>query len=120
MAKAKAKTKPKARRPLQDIRKSMKRMQAEGEKLISRIQRDGKTLLARTRTQLVKDVGRVRKDVGARAERTVRDLENRVVKQFHAATAEQVGTLERRIAQLETLAADLERRIGGTAGETAA
>ena len=91
--------KAKARRPLQDLRKSMKRMQAEGEKLINRLQRDGKTLLARTRTQLVKDVG-------ARAERTVRDLEKRVVKQFHAATAEQVGALE--------------RRIGGAAGETAA
>jgi polyhydroxyalkanoate synthesis regulator phasin len=115
-----AKAKPKARRPLQDLRKSMKRMQAEGEKLINRLQRDGKTLLARTRTQLVKDVGKVRKDVGARAERTVRDLEKRVVKQFHAATAEQVGALERRVAQLETLAADLERRIGGAVGETAA
>ncbi len=110
----------KPKRPLAEIRASVKRMQAGGQQMLNRVSRDARSLLARTRSEVVKDVRKLRRDVSARADRAVRDLETRVVKQFHAATAAQVGRLERRVAKLEKAIAALERGPGETRGRPAA
>jgi len=77
------------------MRASVNRMQGQAERLVGRVQREARALIARSRAEVVKDV---------------RDLERRVVKGFHAATAEQVARLERRVAKLEQLVAELPRK----------
>jgi predicted lysophospholipase L1 biosynthesis ABC-type transport system permease subunit len=61
------------------------------------VQREARALLARGRTDVVKDVRALREEFQGRAERAIRTLEKRVVKQVHGATA----ALERRVAALE-------------------
>ena len=65
--------------------------------LIRNLRRDAENLVARGRTEVLKDVKAVR----LTADRAVRELERKVVRQFHAATEEQVKRLERRVAKLE-------------------
>jgi len=77
------------------MRASVNRMQGQAERLVGRVQREARALIARSRAEVLKDV---------------RDLERRVVKGFHAATAEQVARLERRVAKLEQLVAELPRK----------
>jgi len=67
--------------------------------MIRNLRRDAESLVARGRTQVLKDVKAVR----VRADRAVRDLERKVVRQFHAATEEQLKRLERRVAKLERM-----------------
>jgi Ca2+-transporting ATPase len=92
-----AMVKAKPRGPLGEIRASVRRMRIEGERLAGRIRRDAKAL----RAEIVRDAQLLRKDVGTRATRAIRDLEQRVTKQFHAATIERVARLEKRVARLE-------------------
>jgi hypothetical protein len=47
-----------------------------------------------------------------RADKTLRDLETRVLRQMHAATSDQVKRLERRLMKVEQIVADFERRLG--------
>ncbi|MGH7894816.1 MAG: hypothetical protein ACREQL_09115 [Candidatus Binatia bacterium] len=100
-----AKTTP--RKPLAKVRASVRRVRSEGEHMVNRLRRDAQTLIARSRTEVLKDVRAVRKDLQHRADHAVRELERRVVKQFHAATEEQVRRIERRVAKLEQLVAGL-------------
>jgi hypothetical protein len=65
--------------------------------LIRNLRRDAENLVARGRTEVLKDVKAVRQT----ADRAVRELERKVVRQFHAATEEQLKRLERRVAKLE-------------------
>jgi len=77
------------------MRASVNRMQGQAERFMGRVQRAARALIARSRAEVLKDV---------------RDLERRVVKGLHAATAEQVARLERRVAKLEQLVAELPRK----------
>ncbi len=65
--------------------------------VIKRIRGDAEKLVARGRSQVLKEVNVVRR----KADLAVRDLERKVVRQFHAATEEQLKRLERRVAKLE-------------------
>ncbi len=105
--------KTKGRGPLAELRVSVRRMQREGERLVGRIQRDTKALIKRSRAEVVNDVHAVQREVRRRADRTVRDFEARVVKQFHAATASRVARLEQRIAELERRMKAVESRTAG-------
>ena len=65
--------------------------------VIKKIRVDAEKLVARGRSQVLKEVDVVRR----KADLAVRDLERKVVRQFHAATEEQLKRLERRVAKLE-------------------
>jgi len=70
------------------------------------MRKDAEALVARGRAEVLKDVRAVKTS----ANRAVRELERQVVRQFHAATTEQVRRLERRIAKLEQAVAELRGR----------
>lgn len=72
--------------PLANVRASVTRMQRQGERLVTRLRHDAGVLVARTRGEFLKEV---------------RDLERRLVKALHAASAERVARLERRVTKLE-------------------
>ena len=76
----------------------------EGTLMLRRIRKDAEALVARGRAEVLKDVRAVKTS----ANRAVRDLERQVVRQFHAATTEQVRRLERRVAKLERMLAELK------------
>lgn len=80
------------RRPVATIRR-------EGAQMINKLRRDAEALVARGRAEVMKDVQVVRRG----ADRAVRELERKVVRQFHGATEEQLKRLERRVAKLERL-----------------
>lgn len=111
-------SKKKARRPLMKVRASVKRFTKEGETMVARLRRDAEALIKRSRGEVLKDVRAVRNELRTRADSAVRDLERRVVRQFHAATEEQVKRLERRMAKLEQQVAALTSKL--PAGEKAA
>ncbi|MEO6025961.1 MAG: hypothetical protein ABIR79_03740 [Candidatus Binatia bacterium] len=67
--------------------------------VLRKLRRDAEALVARGRTEVMKDVKAVR----LTADRAVRDLERKVVRQFHAATDEQLKRLERRVTKLERM-----------------
>jgi hypothetical protein len=96
------------RKPMADLRASVKRMQADGEEMVGRLRRDAQALIKSGRTEIARDV-RVLKD---RADKTLRTLETRVLHQVHAATTDQVKRLERRLAKMERALAALEQRLG--------
>jgi polyhydroxyalkanoate synthesis regulator phasin len=112
-----------ARISLNDVRASMKRMQAEGERLVARVRRDARTLATRSRREtvstLLNDARKLQGDLRKRAERAIQDLETRrtriltsleeqatalverVVRGLNVATRDEVTELKRRIAELE-------------------
>jgi F0F1-type ATP synthase membrane subunit b/b' len=94
-----------------DLRASMRRMQADGEEMVGRLRRDARSLLRNGRAEFVRDV----RSLKGRADKTIRALENRVLRQVHAATSEQVKHLERRVTKVEQSLAELERRVAGFA-----
>jgi hypothetical protein len=104
MARSRTKAKVQPALTLAGVRASIGRVQSRGEHLVTRLRRDAESLMKRSRVEVAKEV---------------RDLERRVLKSFHAATEQQVGRLEHRIARLEQAMAEL-RRSGGTGGERAA
>ena len=71
--------------------------------MIKKLRRDAEALVARGRAEVMKDVQVVRRG----ADRAVRELERKVVRQFHGATEEQLKRLERRVAKLERLMAQI-------------
>ena len=97
------------KKPMADLRASMKRIQVDGEEMVGRLRRDAQALLKNGRAEIVRDV-RSLKD---RADKTLRALENRVLRQVHAATTDQVKRLERRMAKVEQTIVELERRVAG-------
>ena len=105
-------------RTLEDVRRSVARIQIAGERLTGRLRRDARSLLERGRNELVKDLRGFRREVRSRAEQVRRDLEKRVTKQLHAARAERVATLEKRVAKLAARVETLERKLA--AGRPAA
>jgi hypothetical protein len=105
-----AKTRKTVSRPLTDLRKAVGRMQVEGERLAGRIEKQARTFVKKGRAELVRDVARIRTEVGRNAAATLRRLEERVLKQLHGAAAARVRRLERRLADLEVQVDALERR----------
>ena len=96
------------------VRKPVATIRNEGAQVIRKLRRDAEALVARGRAEVMKDVRAVRSS----ADRAVRELERRVVRQFHAATEAQLKRLERRVARLERLVAEIAAKA--TAGERAA
>ena len=87
----------------------------EGASMLRRIRKDAEALVARGRAEVLKDVRAVKTS----ANRAVRELERHVVRQFHAATTEQVRRLERRVAKLERLLGGDEDRLPRARGLSA-
>jgi hypothetical protein len=75
----------------------------DGTLMLRRMRKDAEALVARGRAEVMKDVRAVKTS----ATRAVRELERQVVRQFHAATTEQVRRLERRVAKLERALAEM-------------
>jgi hypothetical protein len=103
------------KKAMADLRTSMRRMQADGQEMVGRLRRDAQALLKTGRAEIVRDV----QSLTRRADKSLRVLETRVLRQLHAATTEQVKRLERRMAKLEQAVTVLERRLGDRA-QTAA
>ena len=118
-----------SRLPLfEDVRQSVKRMQAEGERLVGRLRHDARTFFVAQRngrptvTSTLTDVSKLRADVRQRAERALKEIGSRrervvatveeqlsrltelTVKRLRLATHEEIEGAVKRIA-------DLERRI---------
>jgi hypothetical protein len=93
--------------PMAGLRASMRRIQTDGEKLVGQLRRDAQDLLKQGRAEIVQDVHALTQ----RADRTLRKLETRVLQQLHAATTEQVKRIERRLAKVEQMVAEFERRL---------
>jgi polyhydroxyalkanoate synthesis regulator phasin len=113
----------KARISLKDLRTSVRRMQSEGEKLVTRLRRDARALAARSRketvTSLLSDARKLETDLRKRAERAIKDLEARrtrilasleeqvsgiveiVVKRLNLATQDEVAELRKRLVEFE-------------------
>jgi hypothetical protein len=118
-----------SRLPLfEDVRQSVKRMQAEGERLVGRIRHDARTFFTAQRngrgpvTSALTDVSKLRADVRRRAERALKEIGSRrervlatveeqlarltelTVKRLRLATHEELEGAVKRIS-------DLERRL---------
>ena len=91
------------------VRKTATAIGKDGARMIRVLRRDAEALVARGRAEVLKDVQALRTG----ADRAVRDLERKVVRQFHAATEEQMRRLERRVAKLERALAELMTRARG-------
>lgn len=96
--------------PMGGLRASMRRIQTDGEQFVGRLRRDAQDLLKQGRAEIVQDVNALTQ----RADRTLRRLETRVLRQLHAATTEQVKRIERRLAKVEQMVSGLERRFAST------
>lgn len=116
----------------EDLRASVKRMQAEGERLVSRIRTDARKLATESRQEtvsaLLSDARSLRGDVRARLERVLRDLEalrDRLVAQLEEGASrlaepianrlrvvrqDELGDLRRRIADLERRFEEIEKK----------
>src|SRR5882724_11825809 len=111
----------KARITLKDVRASVKRMQTEGEKLVTRLRRDARAFATRSRREtvssLVSDARRLQADLRKRAERAIEErvtgVVETVVKTLNVATHRELENLRKRVA-------DLERRLDALSKERAA
>ena len=126
---------PKARITLKDVRASVKRMQTEGEKLVTRLRRDARAFATRSRREtvssLLSDARRLQTDLRKRAEKAIEELDAQrarflatleervtgvvetVVKTLNVATHRELENLRKRVA-------DLERRLDALSKERAA
>lgn len=102
---------------LDEVRESVKRMQAEGERLVGRIRDDARTLIEKR-----PDVSQLREDVRQRAEKALEDVQARrtelrrsleklarqvrdgIVSTLRVADVTQLQEISRRLA-------DIERRV---------
>ena len=125
----------KARITLKDVRASVKRMQTEGEKLVTRLRRDARAFATRSRREtvssLLSDARRLQTDLRTRAEKAIEELDAQrtrilatpeervtgvvetVVKTLNVATHRELENLRKRVA-------DLERRLDALSKERAA
>ena len=125
----------KARITLKDVRASVRRMQTEGEKLVTRLRRDARAFATRSRREtvssLLSDARRLQADLRKRAERAIEELDAQrarflttlegrvtgvvetVVKTLNVATHRELENLRKRVA-------DLERRLDALSKERAA
>jgi BMFP domain-containing protein YqiC len=106
--------------PVGQVRASAKSVGREGMQLVERLRADASKLVARSRAEVLKDVRTLRSEIVGRADRAVRNLERKVVRQFHAATQGEVRRLEARIAKLERRVTELAAKASSAGGEKAA
>jgi len=123
---SKKKSTAKPRGVTADLQRTMERLRCEGGRLASGLERDVKALAKRARAEIVAEARALRKDMSARAagavgsgrsavesmERRLGRLGEDLLKQLHAATRQELGSLERRIAELERRNLELEERLG--------
>ena len=124
-----------ARISFADVRASVKRMQSEGEKLVTRIRKDAQTFATRSRretvTTLLSDARKLRTDLRDRAEKAIKDIDSqrerilatieeqgrglveRVVKGLNLVSAQDLAALNKRLG-------DIERRLHELSKERAA
>jgi polyhydroxyalkanoate synthesis regulator phasin len=120
---------------LEQVQGTLKRVQAEGERVVGRIRKDASELLSSNRQKAVQDLlkqaQKLRGDLQKRAERAVKDLEKQgqrivaliekqaekgvepIVRGLNLPTRDEVETLKKRMAQLE-------KRLDEMAGSKAA
>ena len=120
---------------LEAVQGTLKRVQAEGERVVGRIRKDAGELLSTNRQKAVQDLlkqaQKLRGDLQKRAERAVKDLEERgqrivaliekqaekgvepIVRGLNLPTRDEVEKLKKRMAQLE-------KRLDEMAGSKAA
>ena len=132
---AETKTDKGLRGRLEQVQGTLKRVQAEGERVIERIRKDAGDLLGKNRQKAVKDLlaqaQKLREDLQKRAERAVKDLEERgqrivaviekqaekgvepIIHGLNLPTRDEVEKLKKRISHLE-------KRIDEMAGSKAA
>lgn len=83
---------------------------------VERLRVEARRLIAKNSGDLSKALERLQRQIQTSAERTVQDLERRLLKGLHAATEAQVKSLEQRVTRLEKAVA----RKGVSVGERAA
>jgi poly(hydroxyalkanoate) granule-associated protein len=132
---AEAKTDGGLRARLEQVQGTLKRVQAEGERVVGRIRKDAGELLSKNRQKAVQDIlaqaQKLRTDLQKRAERAVKDLEERgqrivaaiekqakdgvepIVRVLNLPTRDELEKLKKRISQLE-------KRLDEIAGSKAA
>ena len=132
---AEAKTDGGLRARLEQVQGTLKRVQAEGERVVGRIRKDAGELLSKNRQKAVQDIlaqaQKLRTDLQKRAERAVKDLEERgqrivaaiekqakdgvepIVRGLNLPTRDELEKLKKRISQLE-------KRLDEIAGSKAA
>jgi hypothetical protein len=108
---------------LKDVRTSVRRMQTEGEKLVTRLRRDARAFATRTRRETVStllgDARKLQVDLRKRAEKAIEELDaararilasleervsgmvESVVKTLNVATQRELDNLRKRVAELE-------------------
>ena len=106
---------PRVRLSLKDVRTSVRRMQTEGEKLVTRLRRDARAFATRTRRETVSLQADLRKraekaieELDARRARILTSLEERVagmvetvVRTLNVATHKELENLRKRVVELE-------------------
>ena len=120
---------------LEQVQGTLKRVQAEGERMVGRIRKDAGELLSANRQKAVQDLlkqaQKLRGDLQKRAERAVKDLEKQgqrivaliekqaekgvepIVRSLNLPTRDEFDSLKKRMAQLE-------KRLDEMAGSKAA
>ncbi len=120
---------------LEQIQRTLKRVQTEGEGVVGRIRKDAGELLGKNRQKAVQDLlaqaQKLRGDLQKRAERAVKDLDERrqqivtaiekqaekgvepIIRGLNIPTRDEVEKLKKRMAQLE-------KRLDEVAGSKAA
>jgi|GraSoiStandDraft_51_1057287.scaffolds.fasta_scaffold93537_2 polyhydroxyalkanoate synthesis regulator phasin len=114
---------PKPRLSLRQMRASMKRMQTEGERLVTRLRRDARALTVGSRREavsgLMADARRFQTDLRKRAERAIEEIDSQrarilsvleeqatrlveaVVKRLNLVTRDDLQELTKRLASVE-------------------
>ena len=122
---------------LDDVRASVKRMQAEGERLVGRLRRDARQFVTRDGRRAVDgvlaltNVRKLQADVRKRAEQAVRTLEHRrsrvvndlqhrftrlahgLARQIGAATVADLEDIKRRLSQIERRLESISKEKSG-------
>ena len=132
---AESKTDGGLRARLEQVQVTLKRVQAEGERVVGRIRKDAGELLSKNRQKAVQDLlaqaQKLRGDLQKRAERAVKDLEERgqrivaviekqaekgvepIIRGLNLPTRDEMDKLKKRVSQLE-------KRLDEMAGSKAA
>src|SRR5207247_10908686 len=125
----------KARLSLKDVRASVKRMQTEGERLVTRLRRDARAFATRSRREtvsnLLSDARRLQVDLRKRAEKAIEELEatrTRILATLEDRVSTVVETFvktlnvatHRELADLRKRVAEIERRLDALSKERAA
>jgi len=125
----------KARLSLKDVRASVKRMQTEGERLVTRLRRDARAFATRSRREtvsnLLSDARKLQVDLRKRAEKAIGELEatrTRILATLEDRVSTVVETFvktlnvatHRELADLRKRVAEIERRLDALSKERAA